>query len=1074
MKTRFPIRMNRADEIRRQASRRFLLSKSLGLICAICFASIAFAQNRYQITRIPAAQGANSVALGINNKGEVVGYSFHGEDYQAFLYSSSDHSLTDVGSLGGKINAACAINDAGQVIGYSQDENGNLQAFVYSRKQPIASLGTLEGASTSEALGINNRGAAVGDSQSGNQNHRPVLFSDGSIQDLGLGRSNESDALETAYAVNDAGQIVGRHSAGDHAFHAFLFVNGNTTDFSTLGGTNGEAFAINKNGVVVGDSDTADGPAHAFVFDHSQLKDLGTLPGFENASYARGINNPGDIVGESDSGDQKRAFLYAKSQLAELDKLAGNLSEAGFNSLDVAYGINDKGWIVGYGTTTDNLTAAFIAVPEGRGNRSPASGLRQPQGQAQAVSPQLQRQDRDQEQQVPESDEEGYDVFYTGLSSDEGSWVEAGNYGYCFRPRVAENWRPYQDGHWVWTDRGWYWDSNERFGWATYHYGRWIDIGGTGWCWIPGNQWAPAWVSWRESDEHVGWAPLPPEADVSEHQPVSSWSDSYYGIGPAAYAFISYSHWREPNYAPYIERPERNVQIINETKNVTNIVTNDNVINNFGPPVQTIATRTNQNIPQVKLAFNPATNPKANYGQTRQGTQLNVVAPPATLKPEATHAPSVQNRLENPQVQKGWQGVKAQDAEKLKKTIAEQNPLPKDLPKPTPLVYPQIVNRGQVTGSPGATGAPVTIGSPLTVPGQKAPPNLVKRGPGSPKANVTPGASPSTPAAGKKPVPPNLLGGKPSGTPGVSPMVKPSGTPGGLPTGPGGKPMPKPTGNRPPGQNSAQASATPHPAAGPTQEKKTETAPQPTPPGGPANLMTPNPTPVSTPHSEPAAAPKSTSQLNATPPPKQETNTAPQVQQTPVPQIPVEHTSPVQPPGPKTEPPKQEIKTPAPQVQRTPAPQPRVVHTAPAQPPAQKAPAPKQEIKTPAPQVQRAPAPQPRVVHTAPAQPPAQKAPAPKQEIKTPPPQVQRTPAPQPRVVHTAPAQPPAQKAPAPKPEIRTPPPQVQHAPVPQPRVVHTAPAQPTAQKAPPAQQPHQPQGGQKHEPAKGKPTPTP
>jgi probable HAF family extracellular repeat protein len=95
-------------------------------------------------------------------------------------------------------------------------------------------------------------------------------------------------------------------------FHAFEFANGNTIDFRTLGGANGEALAINKNGLVVGDSDTADGPVHAFVIDHSELKDLGTLPGFDSGSYARGINNEGDIVGESDSADQKRAFLFTK------------------------------------------------------------------------------------------------------------------------------------------------------------------------------------------------------------------------------------------------------------------------------------------------------------------------------------------------------------------------------------------------------------------------------------------------------------------------------------------------------------------------------------------------------------------------------------------------------------------------------------------------------------------------------------------------------------------------------------------------------------------------------------------
>ncbi len=990
-----------------------MVFKSIGLICAICFASAVFAQDRYQITRIPTAEGANSVALGINSKGEVAGYSFQGEDYHAFLYSSSDQSLTDVGSLGGKINAACAINDAGQVTGYSQDENGNLLAFLFSRNQPIASLGTLEGASTSEAFGINSTGAVVGDSQSGTQNHRPVLFSNGSIQDLGLGGSNEPDALETAYAINDAGQIVGRHSAGNSAFHAFVFQNGKTTDLSTLGGANGEALAINKNGQVAGDSDTPEGAAHAFVFDHAQLKDLGTLPGFDNTSYARGINNSGDIVGESDSADQKRAFLYTKGHLVELDKLAKNLSEVGFNSLDVAYGINDKGWIVGYGTTSDNLTAAFVAVPEGRGNQGRTTGVAQPHGQV----------------NVPESNGADYDVFYTRLS-DEGSWVDAGNYGNCFRPRVSQDWRPYRDGHWIWTDQGWYWDSNERFAWATYHYGRWVDIGGTGWCWVPGNQWAPAWVSWRESDEHVGWAPLPPEADFSRNRSISSWSDSYYDVGPAAYAFISFSHWHEPSYARYVEPPERNVQIINETKNVTNIVTNNNVINNFGPPVQTVATKTNQNIQQVRLALSPTTDPKAHYAQTLQANQLQVVAPPVILKAQATRAPIVQNRIENPQAEKGWRGVTSQDAERLKKTIAEQNPPPKDLPKPTPFVNPQIGNKGQVSGSPAATG------SPTAVAGQKTPPNLVKPGARPSNANVTPGASPNPAAAGKKPVPPNLIGAKPSGTSGAPPTAKPSGTPGEKPTTPGspeskqspgapklpppnlnapspsatpaqresrgnqpaGSPTPKPAGDLPPGQDTPHVSATPHNAATPTEEKKSLTAPTPTPvrQGGPANLATPQPS--SMPRGE---APKPT----LPPPQGRPANlTTPQPSSTP----------------------REEAPKPAPTLRHEPA----IVPT----------PKPAPEVK---PARQEISAPNPIPVPTPHREPGSTSKPA--AEVKATPP---------------------------PKQEFKAPP-QV-HTPAPQPEAMHTPPIQPEAHKTPPPKQTQQSQGGQKHEPGKSEPSPTP
>ncbi len=945
------------------------------MLCAICFAPSAFAEARYQITRIPTAQSTNSVALGINNRGEVVGYSFQGDDYQAYLYSFSDQTLTNVGSLGGKTNAACAINDAEQIAGYSQDQNGNLLAFIWSRNQPIASLGALDGASTSEAFGINNSGAVVGDSQSGSQNHRPVIFSKNSAQDLGLASSNDPDALETAYAINDAGQIVGRHSAGNNAFHAFVDVNGNTTDLTTLGGTNGEAFAINKNGLVVGDSDTAGGPAHAFVFDHSQVKDLGTLPGFENASYARGINNAGDIVGESDSADQKRAFLYTEGQLVELDKLAKNLTQSGFSSLDVAYAINDNGWIVGYGTTTDNLTTSFIAVPEGHGTREQAVAVPQPESHPQAA----------------ESNNSNYDVFYTKLSSDQGEWVQAGNYGYCFRPRVSADWRPYRDGHWVWSDRGWYWDSNERFAWATYHYGRWANLEKTGWCWIPGNQWAPAWVSWRQSDENVGWAPLPPEAAYSEQQPISSWSDSYYDVGPTAYVFINYSHWREPSYANYVEPSERNVQIISETKNVTNIVTNHNVINNFGPPVQTIAAKTNQNIQQVKIALNPATGPQATYGQALKGSQLNIAAPAATLQTQATHLPTVQTRLANPQVDKGWQGVKSQDAEKLKKTIAEQNPPPKNLPSPTPFVSQQTATRGQVTGTPGATVSPRPAGSPAATAEQKAPSNLLKPGGRPTNENAAPVPSPNPEAAEKKSGPANLIRAKPTVTPGGSPAgpgekpataaspaqkQNPGGSaPGASPSAPKEMPpnlnAPKPTitpvrpapqenqpagsstakppANLPPGANTPHASATPRPTAAPSQEKKSETAPTPTSHGGPANPTPPKPS--STPHLEPnqetpTPAPPHEPPTAAKPKPTSEEKRASQDTTTPRPQsnqgtpAPVSRREPASEAAPKptaqekqapevkvTPAPKREIKAPAPEVQHTPVPESPVRHT---------------------------------------------------------------------------------------------------------------------------------------------------
>jgi hypothetical protein len=70
-----------------------------------------------------------------------------------------------------------------------------------------------------------------------------------------------------------------------------------------------------------------------------------------------------------------------------------------------------------------------------------------------------------------------YSMFYTKLEP-YGDWIETRDYGYVYRPREATDarWRPYLNGHWVYTDAGWTWISDEPFGWATYHYGRWTRI----------------------------------------------------------------------------------------------------------------------------------------------------------------------------------------------------------------------------------------------------------------------------------------------------------------------------------------------------------------------------------------------------------------------------------------------------------------------------------------------------------------------------------------------------------------------------------------------------------------------
>jgi probable HAF family extracellular repeat protein len=322
------------------------------------------AQTRYKIIHIPTPDGCNSTALGLNDHADVVGFCYQNNQSNAFLFSYFDGTIKDLGSLGGQATAATAINNANQIVGYSADGNNSVLAFLYTQNQGIASLGALAGGSNSEAFAINASGQIVGDSQADGDNHRPALFGADGVRDLGISVKN-SDTLKTAYGINAGGQIVGRYDLDDGSTHAFLLASDRLTDLGTLGGAGSEALGINQNGVIVGDSETSNGSTHGFVFGGNSIQDLGTLNGFEKASYARALNDSGQIVGESDSDNQKRAFVYIDGKMLDLTQAAINLRKAGFSALDVADGINNQGWIVGFGTTLDGRIAGFLAIPVG-------------------------------------------------------------------------------------------------------------------------------------------------------------------------------------------------------------------------------------------------------------------------------------------------------------------------------------------------------------------------------------------------------------------------------------------------------------------------------------------------------------------------------------------------------------------------------------------------------------------------------------------------------------------------------------------------------------------------------------
>jgi hypothetical protein len=119
---------------------------------------------------------------------------------------------------------------------------------------------------------------------------------------------------------------------------------------------------------------------------------------------------------------------------------------------------------------------------------------------------------------VAQSYDDGYDpdayVQFDGTLGPHGTWIDDDVYGRIWQPsaeEVGDDFSPYATGgRWALTEYGWTWNSDWAWGWAPFHYGRWLALADRGWCWMPGTLWGPAWVSWRAGGGYVGWAPLPP------------------------------------------------------------------------------------------------------------------------------------------------------------------------------------------------------------------------------------------------------------------------------------------------------------------------------------------------------------------------------------------------------------------------------------------------------------------------------------------------------------------------------------------------------------------------------------
>jgi len=262
-----------------------------------------------------------------------------------------------------------------------------------------------------------------------------------------------------------------------------------------------------------------------------------------------------------------------------------------------------------------------------------------------------------------------FQQFYNALGQ-YGTWINTDKYGYVFQPTETDpNWAPYTNGRWVHSDAGLTWAGNDPFSWATDHYGRWVNLEGTGWVWVPGYTWGPGWVSWRQSDDgnDVGWAPLPPDSDLGIDYygdndaydygyHIGDDADVVYGIGPWWYTWVPTIWFGDPYcYRHYWHRGD-NFARIGHSHNVTNInFTRGNGRGRFGrvtaagPSIASIDARSRTPVQNVRLSRASTLN---NAGLRGNGT-LGVFAPSVDPSTRATARPAGVSGVEAARINRG-------------------------------------------------------------------------------------------------------------------------------------------------------------------------------------------------------------------------------------------------------------------------------------------------------------------------------------------------------------------------------------------------------------------------------------
>ncbi len=286
--------------------------------------------------RVLPTLGGRTGALGINNKGYVVGGSEapDGKIHACLWEPGGKTKPLDLGVGNKGISSwATAINNKGQVVGYTVDKKTGARRFFWWED------GVMEWPDAPEEVvvwfprDITNRGQVVGTMKiKGGPSifeNVPFLWHRGELTELLLRDRGNVRFSGWGYSVNNRGLVGGNIWEGG----AFLWYHGKMLEVTKEGGV-----AINDHNQAVGACKVLDA-SRAFVWEMCSMTMLDTLGG--QNSGASDINNRGQIAGSAETATgEMHACLWQPDKIKPVD-----LGPPGVNSGGGA--INNKGQMVG-------------------------------------------------------------------------------------------------------------------------------------------------------------------------------------------------------------------------------------------------------------------------------------------------------------------------------------------------------------------------------------------------------------------------------------------------------------------------------------------------------------------------------------------------------------------------------------------------------------------------------------------------------------------------------------------------------------------------------------------------------